>query len=257
MSDSPKTKSDQPPKTAAKKAPSQKAPKKAPPKAALTKTPREKASPPTEPVESGQGAPKAQADQAPLYSFRIELKRITPKIWRDFYVPADTDLLEFHRLLARVMGWHGRHLFFFVIGGVEYYNPNLGRESEPGLLNIYIEEEEGEAPFKDLDEITLDSLGLKEGDKIQYVYDMGDDWEHVITVKSLNYVPAKLKQRRGCLGGARACPPEDCGGVPGYQRVLAAVADPEHKGIDDISSWVNASYDPTGFDPDRVNQNLR
>ncbi|MDR2140249.1 MAG: plasmid pRiA4b ORF-3 family protein [Deltaproteobacteria bacterium] len=243
MSDRAPAKTDKPPKTVAKKAPVKKDPKMAPKKTVSPKT-----ATPAEPAGSGQSEPKAQSGLAPLYVFRIELKGITPKIWRDFYAPADTTLLEFHRLIADVMGWHGGHLFFFLIKGSQYYNPNL---DNAGLGFALIEENDDD--FQPLDKITLASLGLREGNKIQYVYDMGDNWEHVITVKDLNFVHDKLQQRIGCLGGARACPPEDCGSVPGYKKILKALADPNHKGFKEIIEWLDEDYDPEKFDLDELN----
>ena len=31
-----------------------------------------------------------------------------------------------------------------------------------------------------------------------------------------------------CLGGAGACPPEDVGGIPGYQQMLEVLKKPRH-----------------------------
>ncbi|MDR2140250.1 MAG: plasmid pRiA4b ORF-3 family protein [Deltaproteobacteria bacterium] len=233
MSDSKKTKSPPPKKIVAKKATL----KEVTPKA------------PVRPTDYGR---------APLYSFQIELKGISPKIWREFYVPADINLQDFHQTLVHVMGWRGGHQCFFEIKGVQY--DDFGDDGMDliaavlGLPSANFAAEEDNHQY--LDSITLDSLGLRKGTKIQYVYDMGDNWEHVITVKNLNYVPSQPQSRRGCLGGARACPPEDCGSIPGYNKVLKAVADPEHKGIHDITMWLNEDYDPEKFDLAKVNSLL-
>ncbi|MBI2555343.1 MAG: plasmid pRiA4b ORF-3 family protein [Candidatus Rokubacteria bacterium] len=47
-----------------------------------------------------------------------------------------------------------------------------------------------------------------------------------------------------CLGGARACPPEDCGGVRGYESVLEAIRDPDHEERDAMLEWVGGHFDP-------------
>ena len=60
-----------------------------------------------------------------------------------------------------------------------------------------------------------------------------------------------------CIGGARACPPEDCGGVPGYARLVAALADPDDAEHDELITWVGGNFDPEGFDSNRTNQALR
>jgi len=55
------------------------------------------------------------------------------------------------------------------------------------------------------------------GQKITYIYDFGDDWQHTIEVVKLNTGVAELKSIL-CTGGQRACPPEDCGSYPGYME---------------------------------------
>lgn len=62
---------------------------------------------------------------------------------------------------------------------------------------------------------------LKEADRLRYLYDFGDSWQHVIAVESIE--PCDFTGT-WCevLDGARACPPEDVGGVPGYLDFLAS-----------------------------------
>jgi hypothetical protein len=63
-----------------------------------------------------------------------------------------------------------------------------------------------------------------------------------------------LRAERGklypvCVEGARACPPEDVGGVWGYEEFLEAIADPEHEDHDELQEWAGGSFDPEAFDP--------
>ncbi len=55
-----------------------------------------------------------------------------------------------------------------------------------------------------------------------------------------------------CVAGGQGCPPEDCGGVHGYQTFLAAIADPRHEEYDSPLTWVGGSYGPDAFDPAQV-----
>ena len=55
-----------------------------------------------------------------------------------------------------------------------------------------------------------------------------------------------------CVAGARACPPEDVGGTPGYEDFLTAVADAEHEQHEDMLRWVGGSFDPEAFSAERV-----
>jgi hypothetical protein len=59
-----------------------------------------------------------------------------------------------------------------------------------------------------------------------------------------------------CLGGARACPPEDCGGAPRYEHMLAVLADSDHAEHEEMRVWVGKRYDPEGFDLAAVNRKL-
>ncbi|HSF47308.1 MAG TPA: plasmid pRiA4b ORF-3 family protein, partial [Burkholderiales bacterium] len=59
-----------------------------------------------------------------------------------------------------------------------------------------------------------------------------------------------------CTGGARACPPEDCGGIWGYQEFLKALSDPAHPEHEEMLDWIGGEFDPERFDMSKVNQRL-
>ena len=52
-----------------------------------------------------------------------------------------------------------------------------------------------------------------------------------------------------CVDGERNCPPEDCGGAPGFEEFLKAIADPNHEAHEGFLEWCGGSYDPDEFDP--------
>jgi hypothetical protein len=89
------------------------------------------------------------------------------------------------------------------------------------------------------------------GDQAEYEYDFGDDWAHELTLEAIGIRHAKTKYPR-CTGGARACPPEDCGGPHGYDNLLAALADPSHEEHEDLLAWLGGPFDAEAFDPARV-----
>jgi hypothetical protein len=71
-------------------------------------------------------------------------------------------------------------------------------------------------------------------------------------------LPSESKTRYPvCLGGARACPPEDCGGVGGYVDFLQAISDVDHEEHDEMLEWIGGEFDPEEFDLDLVNQGLK
>jgi len=59
-----------------------------------------------------------------------------------------------------------------------------------------------------------------------------------------------------CIGGARACPPEDCGGTGGYENFLAAIRDPGHEEHEEMLEWIGGEFDPEEFDLEEVNEEL-
>ena len=88
-----------------------------------------------------------------------------------------------------------------------------------------------------------------------YEYDFGDSWRHTILLEEVLASGAAIAQAR-CIGGARACPPEDCGGIPGYQAFLEAVLDPFHAEHRELLAWAGGRFDPEAFNLDAVNRKL-
>ncbi len=59
-----------------------------------------------------------------------------------------------------------------------------------------------------------------------------------------------------CLDGARACPPEDVGGIGRYDDFLQAITDPAHPEHQEFTEWIGDTFDPEEFDVNEVNQKL-
>lgn len=92
--------------------------------------------------------------------------------------------------------------------------------------------------------------------KFRYVYDMGDDWLHEIKVEKVFAAESDVQYLR-CTGGARACPPEDCGGFSGYLRFLEAISDPKHPEHEEMLDWIGDEWGPEDFNIDAVNGRLQ
>src|SRR5262244_1380260 len=100
----------------------------------------------------------AQAKRTPtraVYQIKVTLKGSKPPIWRRIQITSDITLVQLHRILQRVMGWEGSHLYQFVIGGIPY--------GEPAML--------GELDAKDARTATLEVLVPHEQSKFLYQYD--------------------------------------------------------------------------------------
>jgi len=177
----------------------------------------------------------------------ISLRHITLRIWRRLVVPGGIKLHKLHTVIQAVMGWTDSHLHAFRAGHHEYVQPDPG---DPGW-----QETMSDVIIHDERKHTLGDLIAAKGDKFDYTYDFGDDWEHMVTVKSITPSPEPLKFAF-CVHGERACPPEDCGSVPGYEELCEALPDPMHPRHKELKDWIG-EYDPGRFDCDEVNRLLR
>lgn len=175
-----------------------------------------------------------------VYQIKVTLKWSKPPIWRRMQVASDTTLVQLHRMLQRVMGWEGSHLYQFVIGGIAY--------GDPAML--------GELEAKDVRTVTLDTVVRGEKFKFLYEYDFGDSWEHELRIEKR--LPLEEGKRYPvCLTGKRACPPEDCGGIWGYAGLLEVIQNPQHPEHDEMLEWVGGAFDPDAFDLDAINTELQ
>lgn len=133
------------------------------------------------------------------YQFRVWLRGISPMIWRRFLVRSDSTIADLHYILQLVMGWTDTHLHTFVIHGKDYGVYHSG----------------GMAFADDPTTVHLRDFQFRLHERFLYTYDFGDNWEHEVRVEKV--LPINPKQKYPfSLGGARACPPEDCGGPAGF-----------------------------------------
>lgn len=174
-----------------------------------------------------------------VHQLKVVLRGVRPPIWRRLQVPSGMTLAELHRVVQVAMGWADYHLHQFEIGGVTY-----GVDDGEGW---------GPAP-EDEGHTRLDRVAGK-GTRFTYEYDFGDGWEHVVTVEDVLDAEAGARYPV-CTAGKRACPPEDCGGVWGYEAFLAAVADPDHEEHEDLLEWAGGQFDPEYLDLVAVNRAL-
>ena len=82
--------------------------------------------------------------------------------------------------------------------------------------------------------------------RIAYTYDFSDNWEHTLTVSDECSGDLDTACPR-FIAGERDCPPEDCGGIPGFYEMLEARTDPAHPDHSEISEWLD-EYDPDVLD---------
>ena len=167
-----------------------------------------------------------------IATLRIELKDAEPPIWRVVEVPTSITLKVLHDIVQATMGWFDYHLWEMVIDGRTYGLP--------------MDEDWGTAPRKVADRVRLRD-GLAPGTtRIDYTYDFGDNWEHSLIVSDVRAGDPAIPYPR-FIAGERDCPPEDCGGIPGFYAMLEARADPDHPENAEITEWLDG-YDPDDLD---------
>jgi hypothetical protein len=183
------------------------------------------------------------AKTADIYQIKVTLKHSKPPIWRRIEAPADLNLARLHRILQVVMGWSDYHLHQFIVGGTYYGQPHPDYDMWGSKM---------------YDEKRVKLYQLVPGEKFKFIYeyDFGDSWEHALLVEKI-LPPEKGVRYPRCIKGKRACPPEDVGGVWGYDSFLEAMADPNHPEHEDMLEWVGREFDPEAFDLDEINEALR
>lgn len=180
--------------------------------------------------------------QGVIFQIKIILRGSHPAIWRRIEVHGDTPLDKLHGVIQPAMGWTNAHLHRFIMQGQNYAIPDRDDQS----------------PSKPEDErnFTLQDLANQEGTHFAYEYDFGDNWQHELIVEKTHFAKAGKRYPR-CLEGEGACPPEDVGGIAGYEHFLEAMADPRHPEHQEYRDWIGGDFDPTRFDVDRINNILR
>ena len=93
--------------------------------------------------------------------------------------------------------------------------------------------------------------------EIKYEYDFGDSWMHTITLEKILSNDDNSGHLPRCIEGERAAPPEDCGGIPGYENLLKILSDPENPQYDEMLERLAIDeFDPAYFDMEDVNDEL-
>ncbi|MDH5498182.1 MAG: plasmid pRiA4b ORF-3 family protein [Nitrospira sp.] len=183
--------------------------------------------------------PGAGRGAGALLQFKITLTGIRPPIWRRVLVSEGLALSGLHDIIQEVMGWTNSHLHDF-----------HWREDRFGVPDPEFDEER----VVDERTVTLKELGLSVKDRLEYMYDFGDGWDHVLMVEQV--LADGKHQTPVCLNGARSCPPEDCGGAWGYENLLEILKDPTHEEYEEWRTWLPEDFDPERFDLAEVNRGL-
>ena len=162
----------------------------------------------------------------PIARLRITLSDTDPVIWRTVDVPVEANLKMVHDIIQAAFGWQDYHLWEFEADDRRYGlpDPKWRDDTLTAAKSIKLK--------------TLLDRGIGQ---LDYTYDMGDNWHHTVTVEAIGPGQPDTTYPR-FIDGARCGPPEDCGGAPGFDNFLDAIADPKHPDHAELVDWYAESY---------------
>ena len=177
-----------------------------------------------------------------VLQIRITLQHVEPPVWRRVLVPAGLSLRRLHETIQASMGWLSQHLYEFRIGERRYGVP------------LQDDLQFGKRAANDAS-VKLSSLVERGVERFRYIYDFGDDWWHEITIEEAKPGEPGIDYPM-LIEGGRRCPPEDCGGPPGYEAFLEAISDPSHPEHAEALEWYGEPYDPEDIERETINAQL-
>ena len=177
--------------------------------------------------------------QTLILAFRIELQEIDPLVWRTIEVSGTATFWDVHVAIQDAMGWLDYHLHQFRIP-----HPDTKQAHTFGIHNL--SQDCNDTPSWAHQVAAMFTL---QNATAHYAYDFGDGWQHTVRLVEVLHRDFARSYPR-CTGGARACPPEDCGGIQSFHEILAGLADGTLD--DDTRIWLPHGYDPAHFDPAAV-----
>ena len=178
-----------------------------------------------------------------IYQFKVELQEIEPPIWRRIQVPETYNFWGLHVVVQDSMGWLDYHLHAFRVTDKD--------KNAVRIIGIPDDDFPLASPTLPGWEIALADYFSEVGAFAEYEYDFGDGWLHNVILEGVLLSDPDQQYPR-CTDGERACPPEDCGGAPGYCRLLDSLSGSENVELEEPSNWLGQNFDPEKFSPHEI-----
>lgn len=178
---------------------------------------------------------------------RIKMNRTDLKIWREIKVPSNLTLTALGEVLQDAMGWMHEHLYQFRKGDVYF----VDREQMEDSFGF------GRFSFRDMAQCTVDDMLTEKGKRVVFEYDFGDSWEHDLWYKGEREYNPGEKPSITFVKGQGACPPEDCGGIWGYEDLLEIKKKKKRTREErERMEWalMDDDFDPDFFDDEEVDE---
>ena len=184
-----------------------------------------------------------------IYQFKITLKGTHPPIWRRIQVLSTYTFWDLHVAIQDAMGWSDSHLHKFDIISKSFEILELGiPHREPDTFGKDVTLPDWKHILSEYEDILPTAFTT-------YIYDFEDFWHHLVVFEKVISVKVGAKYPK-CIKGKRACPPEDCGGIWGYDELLETLADPENDEYEEMKEWVESQtggpFHSEHFDPAKV-----
>lgn len=183
--------------------------------------------------------------------FKVRLLGIRPPVWRRIEVPGNYTFWDLHCAIEEAFEWED--------GRAHEFHPwPRGRNADPPR---YFEVVGSSDPDRDTTpdhyswSVRLSKRFETPRDRWLYTRlpEMGDfsnDWEHEVVFEGAEKRSPGISEPV-CLGGRRATPPRDCGGLRGYEELVRArSADeaPSERPLDPEFYEGYEDFDPDTFD---------
>ncbi|GAB3055175.1 plasmid pRiA4b ORF-3 family protein [Virgibacillus ainsalahensis] len=214
------------------------------------------------------------------YQIKIELIGSEPLIWRRVVMPAGATFNRLHDVIQSVSNFQGGypgsyHLFEFelmednirVTNDEEAYQEHKyfkkNRKEIEGKMKANATPETAkflETQLKNLNTEIRKPAGIKIDTYIEkygeltYSYDFGDNWQFIITLEE---VVEDYKYGYPILtDGAETAPPEDVGGLGGYDEFLKAYHHKSHPEHEETVEWAEGQM-YREYDKNFINRMLK
>ncbi len=181
--------------------------------------------------------PPPQVDR--IARIKITLDHSKPVVWRRVEAPLTTSLRGLHEVIQAAMLFENYHLFGFTVQ----------IDGEPRRYGI--PDPDGGADVADAKNIKLGALIDRGVTRLAYTYDFGDNWEHTLAIEAITDADPAHEYPR-FIKGERRAPPEDVGGIPGFEDFIEAMTDLNHPERSRLIEWYGQTFKPEDIGIDQI-----
>ena len=182
-----------------------------------------------------------------IYQIKVLLEGTKPTVYRTIEIPEDATFFDLHMVIQIAFDWYNAHLH-------EFRKDNL-LISDPEFYDDIIDEFEDEK-LVDENGIQISEILQSPKDKIKYLYDFGDSWELSVTLEKITDAKEGIVYPR-CIRGKRCAPPEDVGGVYGFEEFKKVMADSHNEEHESYKEWYDGDFDSEFVDLEDINEQLQ